>query len=195
MLDGKAFGAEMTEIVKGYVNRATESLLQRIDALEKRQPEQGERGEPGESIKGETGVGVAGALIDRSGVLILTLSDGTQRDLGVVVGKDGLNGTSGADGLPGADGADGQDAPIPEQKPELSEDEKTALAGMFLQKELGTSPIIELPPIVFSAPQHSAPAPISLKVENHMPKRGVEKTIVTKHDERGRIVEFERHEV
>lgn len=109
LLDGKAFGAEMTEIVKGYVDRATAPLLQRIETLEKRQPEKGEKGEPGQSIRGETGVGVAGALIDRSGVLILTLSDGTQRDLGPVMGKDGLDGANGADGLPGEPGTPGKD--------------------------------------------------------------------------------------
>lgn len=37
---------------------------------------------------GRDGVGVAGAIIDRSGNLVLTLSDGTTRDLGGVVGKD-----------------------------------------------------------------------------------------------------------
>jgi hypothetical protein len=31
-------------------------------------------------------------------------------------------------------------------------------------------------------------------VHNHLPKRGIEKTVVTKHDERGRILEFERRE-
>ncbi|MFZ2252605.1 MAG: hypothetical protein WAW13_00355 [Minisyncoccia bacterium] len=35
------------------------------------------------------GVGAAGALIDRDGNLVLTLTDGTTRDLGRVVGKDG----------------------------------------------------------------------------------------------------------
>lgn len=60
------------------------ALVQRIKALEDRPAP-----EKGESIKGDAGIGVAGALIDRSGVLVLTLSDGTTRDLGVVVGKDG----------------------------------------------------------------------------------------------------------
>jgi hypothetical protein len=34
------------------------------------------------------GVGLAGALIDRGGNLVLTLTDGSQRELGTVVGKD-----------------------------------------------------------------------------------------------------------
>lgn len=37
---------------------------------------------------GKDGVGLTGGLIDRSGALVLTLSDGTVRDLGRVVGKD-----------------------------------------------------------------------------------------------------------
>jgi len=40
------------------------------------------------------GVGAAGAVIDRNGSLVLTLSDGKMIDLGRVDGKDGLDGTS-----------------------------------------------------------------------------------------------------
>ena len=41
-----------------------------------------------DGINGKDGVGLTGGLIDRSGSLVLTLSDGTVRDLGCVVGKD-----------------------------------------------------------------------------------------------------------
>jgi hypothetical protein len=107
--DGKAFGAEMTAIVKGYVDRATAPLEKRIAELEARPlPEKGEKGDSGErGERGETGIGVKDALIDRSGVLVLTLSDGTRRDLGVVIGKDGSDGQNGADGAPGEPGKDG----------------------------------------------------------------------------------------
>jgi hypothetical protein len=47
------------------------------------------------------GVGAAGAIIDRDGNLILTLTDGTTRDLGRVVGKDGDNGKDGQQGPAG----------------------------------------------------------------------------------------------
>jgi hypothetical protein len=50
------------------------------------------------------GVGLAGALIDRDGNLVLTLTDGSQRELGPVVGKDGSDGEPGKDGDPGAAG-------------------------------------------------------------------------------------------
>ena len=59
----------------------------------------GSRGEKGES--GADGVGLAGALIDRDGNLVITLTNGEAKSLGVVVGKDGQ---PGADGKNGADG-------------------------------------------------------------------------------------------
>ncbi len=37
---------------------------------------------------GKDGVGLAGALIGRSGEFVVTLSDGTTKDLGVIIGKD-----------------------------------------------------------------------------------------------------------
>jgi hypothetical protein len=79
-------------------------------------PGLGKDGAPGlngkDGTDGKDGVGAAGALIDREGNLILTLTDGTQRDLGIVLGKDGrdgLDGKNGADGLSGKDGANGID--------------------------------------------------------------------------------------
>lgn len=77
------------------------------DGRDGRDGKDGERGTPGErGEKGEAGNdgrGAAGAMIDREGNLILTMSDGTVERLGVVVGKDGGNGRDGADGLSMAD--------------------------------------------------------------------------------------------
>jgi len=165
MFDGKAFGAEIVGIVKGYLDQQLGPLSARIDdlakqvaeipqprddsetvarlkgeieglraslaaaeersaevteriaELEAREPEKGEKGDPGEpgpagepgrdgadgapGADGKDGVGMAGGLIDRSGHLILTLTDGTTRDMGLVVGKDGADGR---DGAPGRDG-------------------------------------------------------------------------------------------
>ena len=39
---------------------------------------------------GKDGVGLAGSFIDRTGSLILTMTDGSTRDLGVIVGRDGF---------------------------------------------------------------------------------------------------------
>jgi hypothetical protein len=51
------------------------------------------------SQKGQDGAGVAGAMIDREGNLLLTLSNGVIKELGQVVGKDGRRGEDGKDGL------------------------------------------------------------------------------------------------
>lgn len=47
----------------------------------------------------EKGIGLAGALIDRSGELVVTLSNGEVQKLGLVVGKDGDDGKPGRDGF------------------------------------------------------------------------------------------------
>ena len=52
-------------------------------------------------------VGIEGAQINENGELVLTYSNGTEQNLGVVVGKDGADGTNGADGKDGANGQDG----------------------------------------------------------------------------------------
>lgn len=74
--------------------------------------QRGERGEPGIGVKGDRGeLGPAGidgkdgadlvqALIDREGNLILTLSNGYTKTVGLVIGRDGRDGT---DGRPGRD--------------------------------------------------------------------------------------------
>ncbi len=56
---------------------------------------------------GKDGRGLAGAIIDRSGWLVVTFTDGSTAQLGQVVGKDGEPGINGKDGIPGADGRDG----------------------------------------------------------------------------------------
>jgi hypothetical protein len=59
---------------------------------------QGERGETGKiGEKGEVGFGLASAMIDRTGHLVLTLSNGEAKDVGIVVGDDGQDGTDGFD--------------------------------------------------------------------------------------------------
>jgi hypothetical protein len=48
----------------------------------------GDKGDPG--TKGADGVGLAGAMIDRDGNLMATLTNGEVKNLGPVVGKDGI---------------------------------------------------------------------------------------------------------
>ena len=144
---------DIADVIAGAVREATQPLLARIDALEKRElllPEKGEpgeagpqgepgivdmaavkaliddavsalpvpdRGEPGaagekgeagepgrDGLDGKDGAGIADALIDREGNLVLTLTDGRTKALGLVVGKDGANGRDGSNGAPGRDG-------------------------------------------------------------------------------------------
>lgn len=103
--------ADIAEVVADAVKEATAPLLQRIVALEQRElllPEKGGSGEPGErgadgrdGKDGADGVGLADALIDKDGNLVLTFTDGRTKSLGPVHGKDGEL------GAPGKDGADG----------------------------------------------------------------------------------------
>lgn len=65
---------------------------------------QGPQGEKG--ADGKDGVGLAGAMIDREGGLVVTLTNGEQKSLGPVVGRDGRDG---ADGLSAEDFAGAYD--------------------------------------------------------------------------------------
>lgn len=80
-----ALSAAMASVVKEHVDTATRPLLDRIASLEAREP--------------VAGTSVTSAIIDRAGNLVLTLSDGSTKDLGPVVGKDGEPGKDGSDGL------------------------------------------------------------------------------------------------
>lgn len=124
MIDPKEFGAELADIVKGAVSPllaridALEkaigdlpeppempdipamialSIDEAVSQLPKPQDgapgEKGEKGEPGRD--GADGIGAAGALIDRDGNLILTLTNGETKSLGRVVGQDGKDGADG----------------------------------------------------------------------------------------------------
>ena len=74
---------DVAEVIATAVKQATDPLLVRLDQLE----------------RAANRVDVAGAFIDRDGGLILTLSDGSTRSVGPVVGKNGDNGSDGADGM------------------------------------------------------------------------------------------------
>jgi hypothetical protein len=70
----------------------------------------GARGAQGDP--GRDGIGVAGALLDKDGGLVLTLSDGTVKALGRVVGHDGVDGQPGARGEQGSPGLNGRDGTL-----------------------------------------------------------------------------------
>ena len=57
------------------------------------------------SCNSNDAIGITNAEINENGELILKYSDGTEQNLGVVVGSDGVDGEN---GLNGADGKDGE---------------------------------------------------------------------------------------
>lgn len=109
---------------------SSRKLIELVDAWPKpRDGERGEKGEAGENgrdgadgINGKDGVGMSSMLIDREGNLIATMTDGSIRGLGVVIGKDGLPGKDGTDGKDGRDGFSLEDF-----NAEMMEDGRTVL--------------------------------------------------------------------
>ena len=53
--------------------------------------------------------GIASALVNENGELVITYTDGTEDNLGVIKGADGENGKDGKDGADGKDGSNGKD--------------------------------------------------------------------------------------
>lgn len=82
---------------------AADAIAKHFEAHPVRHGVDGNPGEPGpkgESVKGDPGadgVGLAGAMIDREGHLVVTTTKGEAIKLGVVVGRDGAPGRDGAD--------------------------------------------------------------------------------------------------
>ena len=69
-------------------------------------------------VNGKDGVGISSTEINAQGELILTLTDGTVQNLGVVVGKDGEKGEQGEKGPQGPQGEQGPQGPQGEQGPQ-----------------------------------------------------------------------------
>jgi hypothetical protein len=75
-----------------------------VNGKDGRDGRDGDRGEKGDS--GRDGLDVRDMLRANGDHLVAVMSDGTTRDLGVFVGKDGVNGKDGAAGKDGADLSD-----------------------------------------------------------------------------------------
>lgn len=70
--------------------------LKVAEHLAENPPPAGEKGADGrDGADGKDGVGMAGALIDRDGSLVVTMTNGEVKSLGAVVGKDGASGKDG----------------------------------------------------------------------------------------------------
>lgn len=67
----------------------------------------GEQGEKGQN--GADGIGITNSEINKNGELVITYSNNTVDNLGVVVGADGKDGTNGTNGVDGTNGIDGKD--------------------------------------------------------------------------------------
>lgn len=95
---------EVRAMLALLVDEAVAKHFERNPVRDGRDGKDGERGPQGEQgAKGEPGadgIGLAGAMIDREGCLVITTTKGDAVRLGTVVGKDGH------DGAPGKDGAD-----------------------------------------------------------------------------------------
>lgn len=96
----------VAEAFREQVQRMVDEAVAALPPAEQGPP--GEKGEPGErGEKGEDGKdgrGVADLLIDRNGALVASMDDGTTKNLGPVVGKDGRDGIDGKDGAQGEPG-------------------------------------------------------------------------------------------
>jgi hypothetical protein len=125
MLDTKAIATATALIVKEHVAAIVGPLLKRLDELEARQPERGEKGDAGEpgtagkdGEKGEPGANGKDAevshamLVDAVKANIDAINDAVASYLSEnppPAGKDGRDGIDGKDGEKGIDGAPGAD--------------------------------------------------------------------------------------
>lgn len=96
-------GDEVKTLVDLHVAEAVAKYFEESPVLngnDGKPGEPGEKGAPGDAgAPGKDGVGTADALINQKGELVLTMTDGRMRELGVVVGKNGDPGKDGADGF------------------------------------------------------------------------------------------------
>lgn len=103
------------ELVISYSD-GTSVNLGRVVGEKGEQGVQGEAGADGQNgtdgangIDGKDGIGIAKTEINEQGQLIITYTDDTTVNLGIIVGADGKDGVNGKDGENGADGTDGKD--------------------------------------------------------------------------------------
>jgi len=111
----KDLAERLLDAVKGYVQRAADALVTRIEAVERRVAEipagpKGEKGDPGESIKGDVGLpGADGRSVDAAEVAAMVAGEVAKAVSAIPPASNGRDGIDGKDGSPGADGRDGRD--------------------------------------------------------------------------------------
>jgi hypothetical protein len=121
---------DVAGLVAAEVERAIARIPEPKDGAPGRDGVDGSNGADGrdgvdgkDGAPGRDGVGAAGAVIDREGALVLTLSDGTTKSLGIVVGQKGE---------PGRDGVDGRDGVGFQDLDETYEDDGRVLVRRFI---------------------------------------------------------------
>lgn len=110
--------AEIAPVIRGFVAKALSPIVDRLAALEAREPIRGEKGDPGppgETVVGPQGRGIGELLIDANGFLVSTFSDGAIKSVGKVVG------TNGTDGKPGDRGKDADVSRLDALEAEITE--------------------------------------------------------------------------
>lgn len=89
--------------------------IQGIQGVQGKQGAQGEKGDKGDKgdtgNSGKDGVSVSKAEINGAGELVITLSDNSSFNLGVVIGSKGDTGEQGIQGEPGPQGETGETGP------------------------------------------------------------------------------------
>ena len=152
------------------------------------------------------GLGIAGSFIDRDGNLIVTMTDGTAKELGPVVGRDG------------------RDAEVPD----LSEIEDLKALPDELNERIAKAvrlmaetPVLEVAAAAYQT-QIAAPAAVKTQpdihvhmpeikemrvsmdavipaqeivVKNELPPPRKTRTVVEEHDARGRVKKFRQEEI
>jgi hypothetical protein len=167
-------------------------------------PQDGKDGEPGiagqdgaPGINGKDGADVVELLVDHEGSLVATLSAGRTKVLGPCRGKDGKDGRD-------------ADLTVPDEVCEnvalaIRMMSETPSAEAIVHEARGAAPVhfhmpeIVMPEVKFpdtqfhvAAPQvNIAPAVIAVPE----PKKRNMRTVVKKHDSKGRIAEFEQEEI
>lgn len=126
-------------------------------------------------------------LADKTAIRLAELRDGEAGPQGMP-GEPGERGEKGEAGAPGAEGPPGEQGPpgpaaAPAEPFQLhAPDDLAPLIGRAVAMLAEASPLAPPP----------APQPI---VNVTLPTKGIERTRVTKHDNQGRILEFERAEI
>jgi hypothetical protein len=148
------------------------------------------------------GVGLADAFIDRDSNLILTLTNGTAKALGRVVGKDGEDAVS----------ADPEAIDIPDDLNEriakavrlMAETPAVQIAAAATYREREYAPPVSTQPAVhvhmpeikeMKVSMQAEIPPQQITVQNQLPPPRKTRTIVEEHDARGRVKKFRQEEI